>query len=292
MLWLLAQQTLNGLIMGLVYALLALGLTISFGIGRVINFAHGELYMLGAFLTYLAANQVGYLGGIALAVLAMAVAGLLLDRLVLRPLRLGNQGSLWAPFLATLAVSLIVQNAALAVFGPDPYLLSSPFAYQPLVVAGLTLTKQDILIALVAGLTTFLLTAFIKRGKYGMAMRAVARDRQTAALMGINIDRIYILTFVLSAVLAGLAGALVAPKATVDPFIGRMALLKGLSVVILGGLGNIPGAIYGGLILGITEALGAGFVSAAYKDAIGYALMILVLLFRPEGLLGRQMRRA
>jgi len=277
--------------MGLVYALLALGLTISFGIGRVINFAHGELYMLGAFFTYLAAERVGYLGGIAVALVAMAIAGVMTDRLVLRPLR-NRRASIWAPFLATLAVSLVVQNGALAVFGPDPYLLSSPYAYEPIVLAGLVITKQDILIAVVAGLATLLLTVFIKRGKYGLAMRAVARDRQTAALMGIDIDRVYILTFGLSAVLAGLAGALVAPKATVDPFMGRMALLKGLSVVILGGLGNIPGAILGGLVLGVAEALGAGFISAAYKDAIGYALMVLVLLFRPEGLLGRRMRRA
>ncbi|HHY32968.1 MAG TPA: branched-chain amino acid ABC transporter permease [Firmicutes bacterium] len=291
MFWLLAQQTLNGLVMGLVYALLALGLTISFGIGRVINFAHGELYMLGAFFTYLAAERVGYLGGIAVALVAMAIAGVMTDRLVLRPLR-NRRASIWAPFLATLAVSLVVQNGALAVFGPDPYLLSSPYAYEPIVLAGLVITKQDILIAVVAGLATLLLTVFIKRGKYGLAMRAVARDRQTAALMGIDIDRVYILTFGLSAALAGLAGALVAPKATVDPFMGRMALLKGLSVVILGGLGNIPGAILGGLVLGVAEALGAGFISAAYKDAIGYALMVLVLLFRPEGLLGRRMRRA
>lgn len=291
MFWLLAQQTLNGLVMGLVYALLALGLTISFGIGRVINFAHGELYMLGAFFTYLAAERVGYLGGIAVALVAMAIAGVMTDRLVLRPLR-NRRASIWAPFLATLAVSLVVQNGALAVFGPDPYLLSSPYAYEPIVLAGLVVTKQDILIAVVAGLATLLLTVFIKRGKYGLAMRAVARDRQTAALMGIDIDRVYILTFGLSAMLAGLAGALVAPKATVDPFMGRMALLKGLSVVILGGLGNIPGAILGGLVLGVAEALGAGFISAAYKDAIGYALMVLVLLFRPEGLLGRRMRRA
>lgn len=291
MFWLLAQQTLNGLVMGLVYALLALGLTISFGIGRVINFAHGELYMLGAFFTYLAAERVGYLGGIAVALVAMAIAGVMTDRLVLRPLR-NRRASIWAPFLATLAVSLVVQNGALAVFGPDPYLLSSPYAYEPIVLAGLVITKQDILIAVVAGLATLLLTVFIKRGKYGLAMRAVARDRQTAALMGIDIDRVYILTFGLSAVLAGLAGALVAPKATVDPFMGRMALLKGLSVVILGGRGNIPGAILGGLVLGVAEALGAGFISAAYKDAIGYALMVLVLLFRPEGLLGRRMRRA
>lgn len=291
MFWLLAQQTVNGLVMGLVYALLALGLTISFGIGRVINFAHGELYMLGAFFTYLAAERVGYLGGIAVALVAMAIAGVMTDRLVLRPLR-NRRASIWAPFLATLAVSLVVQNGALAVFGPDPYLLSSPYAYEPIVLAGLVITKQDILIAVVAGLATLLLTVFIKRGKYGLAMRAVARDRQTAALMGIDIDRVYILTFGLSAVLAGLAGALVAPKATVDPFMGRMALLKGLSVVILGGLGNIPGAILGGLVLGVAEALGAGFISAAYKDAIGYALMVLVLLFRPEGLLGRRMRRA
>lgn len=291
MFWLLAQQTLNGLVMGLVYALLALGLTISFGIGRVINFAHGELYMLGAFFTYLAAERVGYLGGIAVALVAMAIAGVMTDRLVLRPLR-NRRASIWAPFLATLAVSLVVQNGALAVFGPDPYLLSSPYAYEPIVLAGLVITKQDILIAVVAGLATLLLTVFIKRGKYGLAMRAVARDRQTAALMGIDIDRVYILTFGLSAMLAGLAGALVAPKATVDPFMGRMALLKGLSVVILGGLGNIPGAILGGLVLGVAEALGAGFISAAYKDAIGYALMVLVLLFRPEGLLGRRMRRA
>ena len=277
--------------MGLVYALLALGLTISFGIGRVINFAHGELYMLGAFFTYLAAERVGYLGGIAVALVAMAIAGVMTDRLVLRPLR-NRRASIWAPFLATLAVSLVVQNGALAVFGPDPYLLSSPYAYEPIVLAGLVITKQDILIAVVAGLATLLLTVFIKRGKYGLAMRAVARDRQTAALMGIDIDRVYILTFGLSAALAGLAGALVAPKATVDPFMGRMALLKGLSVVILGGLGNIPGAILGGLVLGVAEALGAGFISAAYKDAIGYALMVLVLLFRPEGLLGRRMRRA
>ncbi|MCL4514524.1 MAG: branched-chain amino acid ABC transporter permease [Firmicutes bacterium] len=291
MIWLFAQQMVNGLVMGSVYALLALGLTISFGIARVINFAHGELYMLGAFFTYVAAARFGYLPGVGISVLGMVAIGLLLDRLVLKPLRKGKM-SLWAPFLATLAVSVILQNLAMAVFGPDPYLLSSPFAYNPVIIAGLVVTKQDILIAGVSLAATLLLTLFIKKGRYGLAMRAVARDRQTAALMGIGIEKVYMLTFALSAVLAGLAGALVAPKAMVDPFIGRMALLKGLSVVILGGLGNIPGAIAGGLVLGVSEALGAGFISAAYKDAIGYALMILVLLFRPEGILGKKMRRA
>lgn len=291
MLWLFAQQIVNGLVMGSVYALLALGLTISFGIARVINFAHGELYMLGAFFTYVAAARVGYLQAVGVSILGMVVVGLLFNQLVLKPLRKGHS-SLWAPFLATLAVSLVLQNLAMAVFGPDPYLLSSPFAYNPVVIAGLVVTKQDLLIAAVSLGATALLTLFIRKGRYGMAMRAVARDRQTAALMGIDIERVYMLTFALSAVLAGLSGALVAPKAMVDPFIGRMALLKGLSVVILGGLGNIGGAIAGGLLLGVSEALGAGFVSAAYKDAVGYALMILVLLFRPEGILGRKMRRA
>lgn len=291
MLWLFAQQIVNGLVMGSVYALLALGLTISFGIARVINFAHGELYMLGAFFTYVAAARVGYLPAVGVSILGMVVVGLLFNQLVLKPLRKGHS-SLWAPFLATLAVSLVLQNLAMAVFGPDPYLLSSPFAYNPVVIAGLVVTKQDLLIAAVSLGATALLTLFIRKGRYGMAMRAVARDRQTAALMGIDIERVYMLTFALSAVLAGLSGALVAPKAMVDPFIGRMALLKGLSVVILGGLGNIGGAIAGGLLLGVSEALGAGFVSAAYKDAVGYALMILVLLFRPEGILGRKMRRA
>lgn len=296
MLSLFTQQLVNGLVMGLIYVLLALGLTISFGIGRVINFAHGELYMLGAFFTYLVAVRFGYVTGVVVSVVMMAIVGVLLNRLVLKPLRSGKSSagktSIWAPFLATLAVSLLLQNVALAAFGPDPYLLTSPFAFTPVNLGGLIIAQQDLVIALVATAATLGLTLFIRRGKYGMAMRAVARDRQTAALMGIDIERVYIITFALSAVLAGLAGALVAPKATVDPYIGRMALLKGLSVVILGGLGDIPGAILGGLILGVGEALGAGFISAAYKDAVGYTLMILVLLLRPEGILGRKMRRA
>lgn len=286
------QLAANGIVAGMVYTLVALGLTLTFGIGRVINFAHGELYMLGAFGAVLLETVLGlpYLATIPVVAAVLAITGIVVERTVVRRLR-RSSGSIWAPFMATLALLIVLQSLALLFFGPDPYLLSSPFAYTPVNLGPVTLTQQELIVTGVGGFATWLLTWFLKRTRWGLAMRAVARDPVAATLVAIDVDRVNLLTFALAAALAGLAGVLVAPRATVDPYIGRMALLKGLSVVIVGGLGNVPGAIAGGLIFGVGEAMGAGYVSASYKDALGYVLMIVVLLFRPQGIMGRALRR-
>ena len=199
--------------------------------------------------------------------------------------------SIWAPFLATLALLVIFQSLFLIIFGPDPKIVENPFTYTSINLGALTLTGQDVLLFIVFLIVVFALTWFIRKTKYGMAMRAVSQDRETSLLMGIDINTIYRLTWFLGVFLAALAGVLVTPKATVDPYIGRMALLKGLSIVIVGGLGSVEGAVLSGVLLGLIESLASTYISPSFKDGWGYLLVILVLLFRPRGLLGRTLRR-
>ena len=285
------QSLVNGLVDGSGYVLMAVGLTLVFGIGRVINFAHGELYTLGAFIAVaLIQTKLPYLSTIVLAPFLVGLLGIIVERFIIR--RVKKPGlSIWAPFLATLALLVIFQSLFLIIFGPDPKIVENPFTYTSINLGALTLTGQDVLLFIVFLIVVFALTWFIRKTKYGMAMRAVSQDRETSLLMGIDINTIYRLTWFLGVFLAALAGVLVTPKATVDPYIGRMALLKGLSIVIVGGLGSVEGAVLSGVLLGLIESLASTYISPSFKDGWGYLLVILVLLFRPRGLLGRTLRR-
>jgi branched-chain amino acid transport system permease protein len=281
------QQLINGVTIGAVYALIAVGLTLVFGILDVINFAHGEFYMLGAFITYSLTRALGlhYFAALGLAVAGAAVAGLLAERLTVRPLQ-GRH--MFSVVLSTLGLSIFLQNAALLFWGPSPREIdlawgSGPVVVGPVVVSRLRLVALLTGAALIAGLTWF-----IRRTRWGLAMRAVARNRDAAALMGVDVGRVYALTFAMGSGLAGVAGGLLGAMFTVEPSMGEWAVVKAFCVVIMGGMGNVPGAVIGGVILGAAESLGAGFLpgGTSYKDGIGYAILILVLLFRPQGLFG------
>jgi branched-chain amino acid transport system permease protein len=281
------QQLINGITIGAVYALIAVGLTLVFGILDVINFAHGEFYMLGAFITYSLTTALGleYFTALGLAVAGAALAGLLAERLTVRPLQ-GRH--MFTVVLSTLGLSIFLQNAALLFWGPSPREIdlawgSRPIFVGPIVVSQLRLVALVTGAALIAGLTWF-----IRRTRWGLAMRAVARNRDAAALMGVPVGRVYALTFAMGSGLAGVAGGLLGAMFTVEPSMGEWAVVKAFCVVIMGGMGNVPGAVIGGVILGAAENLGAGFLpgGTSYKDGIGYAILILVLLFRPQGLFG------
>jgi len=282
------QQVVNGVTIGVVYALIAIGLTLVFGILGVINFAHGEFYMIGAFLTYTLTVRLGleYFLALALTIAGGAAVGLLAERLAVRPLK-GRH--MFTVVLSTLGLSIFLENGALLVWGPDPREIELAWGSRPLLIGGVVITFLRVAVLATAAALIVALTWFIRRTTWGMAMRAVAANRDAAALMGIPVDRVYAITFAVGSALAGVAGGLLGAMFTIEPTMGEWAVVKAFSVVIMGGMGHVPGAVLGGIILGVAESLGAGFLpgGTSYKDGIGYAILILVLLYRPQGLFGR-----
>ena len=282
------QQVVNGVTIGVVYALIAIGLTLVFGILDVINFAHGEFYMIGAFLTYSLTVRVGlgYFPALALTVVGGAAAGLLAERLTVRPLK---DRHMFTVVLSTLGLSIFLQNGALLLWGPDPREIELAWGSRPLLIGGVVITVLRLAVLGTAAALIVALTWLIRRTTWGMAMRAVAGNRGAAALMGIPVDRVYAITFAVGSGLAAVAGGLLGAMFTIEPTMGEWAVVKAFSVVIMGGMGSVPGAVLGGMILGVAESLGAGFLpgGTSYKDGIGYAILILVLLYRPQGLFGR-----
>jgi branched-chain amino acid transport system permease protein len=282
------QQIVNGATIGAVYALIAVGLTLVFGILDVINFAHGEFYMLGAFLTYSLTVRLGveYFLALALTIVGGALAGLIAERLTVRPLQ-GRH--MFTVVLSTLGLSIFLQNGALLTWGPDPREIELAWGGRPIVIGGVVITMLRVAVIVTSALLIAALTWFIRRTIWGMAMRAVAKNRDAAALMGVPVRRVFALTFAVGTAMAGVAGGLLGAMFTIEPTMGEWAVVKAFCVVIMGGMGNVPGAVLGGLILGVAENLGAGFLpgGSSYKDGIGYAILIAVLLLRPQGLFGR-----
>jgi branched-chain amino acid transport system permease protein len=285
----LTQHVANGLVIGGGYALMGIGLTLIFGIMRVVNFAHGEFYMLGAFLLLTLFSRVGvdFFVASLVAIVAVGVVGAIVERVVLRPLR--NE-SIEIPMLAMVALSVILQNAAILVWDPSPKTIRHPFSPLPIVIGPI----HVVAIRLFAGLTAIALIVaahlFIRRSRLGKAMRATFQDAEMARLTGVDVERVYVATFSFGAALAGAAGVLLGSVFWVYPAMGDQAAMKSFAVVIMGGLGDFLGAIAGGLTLGIAESLGAAYVSSGYKDAIGFVVIILLLLLRPQGLFGRRER--
>jgi branched-chain amino acid transport system permease protein len=285
----LPQHVLNGLILGGTYALLGIGLTLIFGIMQVVNFAHGEFYTLGAYgmFVLLALTHVNFFLALVGAMALGALLGAICERLLLRPLA-GE--SIDTTMLVMIGVWIAMQNGELLVWGGVAKSIAHPFPQPPVVlgpvsVAPLRLFVFGSALGLIAG--SYLL---IHKTKLGQAMRATFQDRETAALMGVDIHRVHTVTFAFGSGLASAAGALLGPVFVVYPAMGDLAALRAFSVVILGGLGSLPGATLGGLILGIAEELGAGYISSGYRDAVGFVIIILVLLWRPSGLFARAER--
>lgn len=285
----LAQQLTNGMVNGMTYVLIATGLTLVFGVLHIINFAHGEFYMLGAFFTYFAVKLLGldYISAAVAATLGVAVLGIFANRLFFWPLRKEHEFTI---LLSSLGLGLLLTNGGELLFGADPKYVPSPFADSIIEVGQLVVTQQRVLIFFVGAVVLILLNLFIRRTRMGKMMRATAQNPEGAALTGVNIRQVYTVTFVLACGLAALAGAMVGPTSMIFPTIGGWAVLKGFIVVILGGLGSIPGAVIGGLALGVIESLAGGYISLGFAQAIGYAIIIVVLLFRPQGLFGTARR--
>jgi branched-chain amino acid transport system permease protein len=208
------------------------------------------------------------------------------ERLTVRPLK---DRHMFTVVLSTLGLSIFLQNGALLMLGPDPREIDLAWGSRPIIIGGVVLTLLRVAVLATGAALIVALTWFIRRTIWGMAMRAVATNRAAAALMGIHVDRIYALTFAIGAALAGVAGGLLGAMFTIEPSMGGWAVVKAFSVVIMGGMGNVPGAVVGGIILGVAESLGAGFLpgGTSYKDGIGYGILIVVLLCRPQGLFGR-----
>ncbi|RBI73473.1 branched-chain amino acid ABC transporter permease [Roseovarius sp. TE539] len=282
---LLIQQIMNGLVNGMTYVLIATGLTLVFGVLHIINFAHGEFYMLGAFFTFFASKLLGldYVTAGILATVAVASLGIVANRFFFWPLRREHEFTL---LLSSLGLALLLTNGGELIFGADPKYISSPFADGIVAMGPMILTQQRILIFGVGALMLLLLYFFIQKTTMGKMMRATAQDAEGAALTGVDIRRVYTVTFVLACGLAALAGALVGPTAMIYPTVGSWAVLKGFIVVVLGGLGSIVGALIGGLTLGVVEALVGGYISLGFAQAVGFAIIIVVLLWRPNGLFG------
>ena len=285
----LLQHLLNGLLLGATYSLLGIGLTLIFGLMHVVNFAHGEFYTLGAYTAFaaLALAGAGFFVAIAGAIVVGAVLGALCERLLLRPLR-GE--SIDTTMLVMIGVWIAMQNAELLGWGGVAKTIPHPFPTAPFTVGPLSVAPLRVFVFVSALALIAAAHLLIQRTRLGCAMRATFQDRDTAALMGVRIDRIHTATFAFGSALAAAAGALLGPVFLVYPSMGDLASLKAFSVVILGGLGNLAGATLGGLVLGVAEELGAGYVSSGYRDAVGFVIIILVLLFRPSGLFARAER--
>ena len=285
------QQLLNGLSLGAIYALIALGYTMVYGVLRFINFAHSDVFMVGAFIGYFAGRIVpkGTLwGGLVVLLVAMAgcaLLGMLIERLAYRPLR-------GAPTLNVLitaiGVSLLLEYSGQVFFGAAPRTFPAILPSANFTLGGLVLSSNQLVVIVVAVLLMIGLELVVHRTKIGMAMRAVSLNPRAAQLVGVNNDVVISFTFGLGSALAAAGGVLYALNyPSIDPLMGVMPGLKAFVAAILGGIGNIPGAALGGLLLGVVETFVSGSQWSTYKDAIAFAILIVILLFRPAGLLGR-----
>jgi branched-chain amino acid transport system permease protein len=275
----------NGFVAGWLYVLLALGLTLVLSIMGIVQFAHGEIYMLGAYGAYYFCVAAGLNFFLALFISAFLVGllGIILERFLFRPFR----GQVERAIIIALALILILQTAAVIGFGGTDIAIPSPFP-GVLTIWGFIIARQR-LVSISFGIALVIaLIVFIRRTKIGQAMVAISQDREVAALQGINIDRISATGMFLGCALAAVAGSLVGSIMSVDPFMGSFALMKGIAVIVLGGMGSIPGAIVGGLILGFIDGFVPPLLSVAMADIIGFAFIILILLLRPQGIFGHE----
>jgi branched-chain amino acid transport system permease protein len=287
------QQLVNGLSLGSIYALIALGYTMVYGVLRLINFAHGDVYMLGAYTGYylsrkLKGNEPSLSGALVVmlgAMLVCAVVGVIIERFAYRPVR---RAARMALLITAIGVSLFIENGAQLVFGPDPKFFPSLAPRADFLVGGVRLTSEQLTVIAVSFILMILLRLFILKTRTGKAMRAVSFNLDAAKLMGISTDRIIAITFALGSALAAAAGVLIGmqiPK--IDPLMGIIYGLKAFVAAVLGGIGNVPGAVLGGLLIGTSEVMVVGYLSSTYRDAIAFGILILVLLLRPQGILGR-----
>lgn len=286
----LIQQLINGVSLGSIYALIALGYTMVYGIIRLINFAHGDIYMLGAYVGYFATTvlKMSFLPALLLAMVVAAVIGVAIERTAYKPLRHAPK---IAVLITAIGVSLFLEYGGMLLVSPQPRTFPEVFSTQIYNIGGIIVNSQQIVILAISLALMVLLTYIVHRTKTGKAMRAVSFDNDAARLMGIDVDRIISITFAIGSGLAAAAGVLVGVYYnSIDPLMGIMPGLKAFVAAVLGGIGVIPGAMLGGVLLGVIEALVSGFISSTFRDAAAFAILIIILLFRPSGLLGKNIR--
>ncbi len=285
----LLQHLVNALVLGGTYALLGIGLTLIFGIMNVVNFTHGAVYTFGAYAMYLAAVALGlnFFVALPVAIVAGLALGALIEFVLLRPLR---GSDIDTTMLVMIGTGIVLQSATLWIFGGVAKAIPVPFPAEPLVIGPVSVSYVRIFVFF-AALALIAITYFTINGtKLGRAMRATFQDHDTAALMGVNVSLVYTATFAIGSSLAAAAGALLGPVYVVFPQMGDLAAVKAFAIVILGGLGSISGAAIGGFILAFAEEIGAGYISSGYRDAMGFLIIIAVLLVKPTGLFARAER--
>ena len=284
------QQLINGLQLGFVYALIALGYTMVYGIVRLINFAHGDVFMIGAYIGFYAIGSfhLPFPLSLAFAMVGCAVLGMVIERVAYKPLRSAPK---IAALITAMGVSLFLEyfTSLNFVFGPNYLAFPIPFKVTVYQVGGLSISTIQIIVFATAIILLIILQYIVQKTKVGMAMRAVSYDKDTASLMGINVNLVISLTFGIGSAMAGAGGVLYGVAyPQINPFMGIMPGLKSFVAAVLGGIGSIPGALLGALIMGVVETMSSAFISSTMRDAIAFSILILVLLFKPTGLLGKK----
>ncbi|QIL72681.1 branched-chain amino acid ABC transporter permease [Diaphorobacter sp. HDW4B] len=282
--FLIGQALTNGLIVGLLYLLMAIGFTLVFGVMRVVNFAHGEFYMLGAFSAYVCVTklQLPFLAAVLATFVLTLIIGWLIEVVVMK----GFRGDELNGMIATIGLAMILQNGALMIFGPDPQSMP-PVAEGVVSLGPVMLPMSRLYVVAFSIVVLVVLYVFLMHSKGGRALRAVVQDIEIANAQGIRSQFMYPLGFGIGVALAAIAGALMAPVFSVSPSIGSTPLLKAFIVVILGGLGSIPGAALAALLLGVFESVANTFMSSSFSDMLLFGFVMLMLIFRPAGLLGK-----
>jgi branched-chain amino acid transport system permease protein len=288
MLTALAEQIVNGTMTGCIYVLVALGMVLVFGVMQVLNFAHGVLFMAGGYVCHFAFFKLtgSYPASIALSMLALAVVGLALERAVFRPLR----DNIQMQIVASLGLILVIQNGVVALWGPNALQMRVPAADTIVRLGTLSFTAQHFVVIGTVAATVLLLQLFLTRSRLGTAIRATSQNADAARVVGVDANRVFLLTFVVSSALAALGGALIGPLFLIFPQMGDAPLLKALTAIVLGGMGSVPGAVIGGLAIGIIEAVSTLFIPTDFRDTVVFGLLILTLLVRPWGLFGVRVR--
>ncbi|MCB2192375.1 MAG: branched-chain amino acid ABC transporter permease [Deltaproteobacteria bacterium] len=280
------QQLINGLIMGGAYALISIGLTMIFGIMNFTNLAHGAIYMLGGYAMYMASTVAGlpFFVSVAVSIVGVGLMGVLMDRLVFRSVYKGPELN---TLLISLGMMMFLENGALLLWGSQTLTVAAPYGDTVFKVLGASMTLQRLVVLIASFVLIGGLYLFLNTTRQGKAVLATAQNPTGASLVGIHIPHIYMLTFGIGSALAGAGGALLAPLFYVFPTMGSMPLLKSFVVVVLGGMGNVQGAVVGGFLVGIAESLGGAYLSSDYKNAFAFIILIAVLVIRPQGLFGR-----
>lgn len=286
------QQLLNGVSLGSIYALLALGYTMVYGIMNLINFAHGDVYMIGAYIGFVATSLLGlgFIPALLLSMIISALLGMAIEKVAYRPLRNSSRIAL---LITAIGVSLLLEYVTMYIAGPDtrsfPTILSNKEFH--FINGQITISSMQLYILVISIILMLLLQFIVQRTKIGKAMRAVSMDQDAAQLMGINIDTTISATFALGSALAGAAGILVGLYYnSIDPLMGITPGLKAFIAAVFGGIGSIPGAMVGGMLLGMIETLVSGYLNSNYRDAVAFIILIIILLIKPSGLLGKSNR--